>query len=102
LVGAEEAEVMAGKTWDFGPLLMTKKMILELEKDGWVPQGRAKLSQGETIPMPGKDYAVVFRDYFACGLHLPSVRFLREVLEEFDVQIHQLTPNGFLTLSKFC
>jgi hypothetical protein len=24
------------------------------------------------------------------------------VLEEFDVQIHQLTPNGFLTLSKFC
>ena len=33
LVGAEEAEVMASKTWDFGPLLMSKKMILELEKD---------------------------------------------------------------------
>jgi hypothetical protein len=24
------------------------------------------------------------------------------VLEEFDVQIHHLTPNRFLTLSKFC
>jgi hypothetical protein len=40
--------------------------------------------------------------YFACGLRLPSVKFLHEVLEEFDVQIHHLTPNGFLTLSKFC
>jgi hypothetical protein len=37
LVGVAEAEVMAGKTWDFGPLLMTKKVILELEKDGYVP-----------------------------------------------------------------
>ena len=24
------------------------------------------------------------------------------MLEEFDVKIHHLTPNGFLTLSKFC
>ena len=23
-------------------------------------------------------------------------------MDEFDVQIHHLTPNGFLTLSKFC
>jgi hypothetical protein len=102
LVGAEEVEVMAGKTWDFGPSLMIKKMILELEKDGWVPQGRAKLPQGKTVPTPGKDYAVVFRDYFACSLRLPSVQFLHEVPEQFDVQIHQLTPNGFLTISKFC
>ena len=43
LVGAKEAEVMAGKTWHFGPSLMTKKMILELEKDGCIPAGRAKL-----------------------------------------------------------
>lgn len=81
---------------------MTKKMILELKKEGYVPQGRAKLPQGETVPTLGKDYAVVFRDYFAYGLCLPSVWFLREVWEEFNVQIHHLTPNGFLTLSKLC
>jgi len=31
-----------------------------------------------------------------------SVKFLPQVLEEYDLQIHHLTPNGFLTLSKFC
>jgi len=77
-------------------------MILQLKKDECIPQGRAKLPQGETVPKPGKDYAVVFKDFFAYGLRLPSVKFLHEVLEEFDVQIHHLTPNGFRTLSKFC
>jgi hypothetical protein len=28
--------------------------------------------------------------------------FVHEILEEFQLQIHHLTPNGFLTLSKFC
>jgi len=28
---------MAGKTWDFGPSLMTKKMIAKLEKEGMFP-----------------------------------------------------------------
>ena len=42
------------------------------------------------------------RTFFACSLRLPSVKFLRQVLEELDLQIHHLTPNGFLTLSKFC
>jgi hypothetical protein len=64
---------------------MMKKMILELEKDGYVPQGRAQLSQREMVPTPDKDYAVIFKDYFSCGLRLPSVRFLHELLEEFDV-----------------
>ena len=81
---------------------MSKKMILELEKDACIPMGRAKLPQGKTVPMPSKDYAVVFKDYFSYGLCLSSIRFLHEVLEEFDVQVHHLTPNGFLTLSKFC
>lgn len=76
LVGVEEADAMADRTWDFGPSLMTKKMILDLEKAGCIPTGRAKLPQGETVPKPGKDYAVVFRDFFSCSLHIPSMRFL--------------------------
>ena len=77
-------------------------MILELEKDACIAAGRAKLPQGKTVPTPSKDYVGVFKDYFSCGLCLPSDQFLCEVLEEFDVQIHHLTPNGFLALSKFC
>ena len=85
LIGVEEAGLMAGKTWDFGPSLMTKKMITKLEKEGTFPTDRAKPPQGETVPSPGKDYAVVFKDYFSCGLRLPSVKFLHQVLEEFDL-----------------
>ena len=60
-------------------------MILQLKKDECIPQGWAKLPQGETVPEPSKDYAVVFKDFFACGLRLPSIKFLREVLQKFDV-----------------
>ena len=102
LIGAKVAGLMAGKTWDFGPSLMTKKMIAKLEREGMFPADQAKPPQGKTVPSPGKDYAVVFKDYFSCGLHLPSVKFLPQVLEDFDLQIHHLTPNDFLTLSKFC
>ena len=42
LIGAQEAGLMARKTWDFGPSLMTKKMIAKLEKEGMFPVGRAK------------------------------------------------------------
>ena len=84
LIGAEETKAMAGKTWDFEPSLMTKKMVADLEKEGCIPPGRAKLSQGETVPDTGRDYAIVFKDFFACGLRLPSVssfvRFLRNLI----------------------
>jgi hypothetical protein len=33
---------MARKTWDFGPSLMTKKMITKLEKEEMSPLGQAK------------------------------------------------------------
>jgi len=64
LIRVEEAGLMAGKTWDFGPSLMTKKMIAKLEKEGMFPIDRAKPPQGETVPLPGKDYTIVFEDYF--------------------------------------
>jgi len=58
--------------------------------------------QGETIPKSGAVDVVVFKDFLANGLCLSVVQFLREVLENFKVQLHHLTPNGILTLSKFC
>ena len=42
LIGVEEAGLMARKTWDFGPSLMTKKMIAKLEKEGMFLADRAK------------------------------------------------------------
>lgn len=35
------------------------------------------------------------------GLRMPPVRLVKDVLETFGVQLHHLTPNGILNLSKF-
>jgi hypothetical protein len=65
---------------------MTHKMIRRMEKEGMFLAGRAKPPQpGETVPSPGEGYVVVFRGYFSCGLRLPSVKFLHQVLEEFQL-----------------
>ena len=99
LITAEEVGDMAGssRTWDFGPSLMTKDMIEELRQLGCF--GDAK---GKTIPKPKAADAVVFRDFFLCGLRFPAACFLRQILEAFEVQLHHLTPNGIVILSKFC
>ena len=52
VIRAKEAGLMARKTWDFGPLLMTKKMIAKLEKEGMFPIDQAKPPQGKTAPSP--------------------------------------------------
>ena len=102
LITAEEAGDMAGssRTWDFGPSLMMKDMIEELWQLGCFGEAKVKPLQGETIPMPQAADAVVFKDFFLCGLCFPAARFLRQVLEAFEVQLHHLTPNGIVTLSK--
>lgn len=89
-------------SWDFGPSLMTEGTIRALEEEGYFPAGKGRAPRGETVPRPKSNEAVVFKDFFSCGLRLLAVYFLRLVLEMFKVQLHHLTPNGILTLSKFC
>jgi hypothetical protein len=74
-----------------------------MEEEGYFKVGQAKPPpMGETVPSLAQGYYVVFRDYFTYGLHLPPISFLRQVLQVFHLQIHHITPNGILTLSKFC
>jgi len=56
---------------------------------------------GETKPKPNTYEVVVFQHLFTCELRLPSVSFLQEVLDSSRVQLHQLTPNDILNLTKF-
>jgi hypothetical protein len=44
---------------------------------------------------------VVFETFFTAGLRLPTHRFVGEVLRRFNVQVHQLTPNAVVALSKY-
>jgi hypothetical protein len=60
---------MAGKTWYIGPSSVTKATLAEMREDGWFRAGRAvPLPNGETTLNPPEGYAVVFRDFFSCGL----------------------------------
>jgi hypothetical protein len=43
----------------------------------------------------------VFEAFFIAGLCLPAHRFVVEVLQRYDVQIHQLTPNVVVALVKY-
>ena len=61
-----------------------------------------KPSEGETIPKSKVADAMVFRDFFLYDLCFPIACFLCQVLEAFEVQLHHLTPNEIVTLSKFC
>jgi acetylornithine deacetylase/succinyl-diaminopimelate desuccinylase-like protein len=43
----------------------------------------------------------VFEAFFTVGLRLPAHRFVAEVLQRFEVQVHQLTPNAMVALAKY-
>jgi hypothetical protein len=84
LAYAEEFAAMAGKTWYFGPPFVIEASIVEMQGEGYFRAGRAMPpSAGETVPNPLEGYAVVFKDFFMCGLRLHSIGFLCQVLETF-------------------
>lgn len=65
---AERSRVQMAKSWDFGPTLMTEEAIKLLEEEGCFLEGKGHLPRGEIVPHPEVDEAIVFKDFFACGL----------------------------------
>ena len=81
-----DSGVMAIKSWDFSPSSITEEAVAEMLKESYFPSSRVKIPPpGQTIPEPEEGYAVVFWDFFTCGLCLPYVPFLCRVLETFNV-----------------
>ena len=76
---------VSSRTWDFGPSLMTEDMIEELWKLGMFGVAKVKPPQREMVPRPQAADTMVFKDLFLCGLRFPAARFLRQVLEAFEV-----------------
>jgi glucose dehydrogenase len=54
----------------------------------------------EEIPEPEGEL-VVFESFFVAGLRLPAHCFVAEVLQRFEVQIHQLTLDAVVVLAKY-
>jgi hypothetical protein len=44
---------------------------------------------------------MVFKEFFTVGLRMPPHPVLADILLKFQIQIHQLTPNAIVQLSKY-
>jgi len=97
-VAAEE--LRAGDTMDFGVSRMSSVRVQDMQQLGYFGGGVARVPGTEEVPEPEGEL-VVFEAFFAAGLRLPTHRFVGEVLRRFNVQIHQLTPNAVVALSKY-
>jgi hypothetical protein len=55
----------------------------------------------EAIPKPKNDEVVVFKSFFKAGLRFPLHGMIADVLENFEIYLHQLTPNTIVRLSVY-
>jgi hypothetical protein len=85
----------------FGKSKVTVELIKEYKEAGFFPSGDGRPPSDEETPAPEADNIVVTRDFFTCGLRFPCDIHHPEILEKFSMNMHQLTPNSFLELSKF-
>jgi hypothetical protein len=93
-------ELHAGDSVDFGVSRMSSVRVQDMQRLGYFGGGVARVPGTEEVLEP-EDELVVFEAFFAAGLRLPAHRFVGEVLRRFNVQIHQLTPNAMVALSKY-
>jgi hypothetical protein len=93
-------ELRAGDSVDFGVSRMSSVRVQDMQQLGYFGGGVARAPGTEEVPEPEGEL-VVFEAFFAAGLRLPAHRFVGEVLRRFNVQIHQLTPNAVVALSKY-
>jgi hypothetical protein len=89
---------------DFGKYTVSKADVPMMVKLGYFGETEKKLIRfaGEEItPEPKKDEVVVFKSFFRAGLRFPLNEMIGEVLDNYEVYLHQLTPNAIVRLSVF-
>jgi hypothetical protein len=90
----------ASRSYCIGPLTITVSRIREMGDLRYFAEGDARAPGEETVPESADDEAVVFEEFFAAGLRMPPHSALTEILWKFRVQLHQLTPNAIVQLSR--
>jgi hypothetical protein len=81
---------------------VTKAHIASLESvTHYFLKGYGRAPGAESISDPLENKVVVFEDFFAAGLHMPPHPVLLDILCKFWVQLHQLTLNAIVQISKF-
>jgi hypothetical protein len=89
---------------NFGKSVVSEADMPMMIKLGYFGEAEKKLIRfgGEvTTPTPENDEVVVFRSFFRAGLRFPLNEMIGEVLENYEIYLHQLTPNAIVRLSVF-
>jgi hypothetical protein len=89
---------------EFGKSTVSEADMPMMTKLGYFRDADKKLIRfgGEKItPKPKNDEVVVFRSFFKAGLRFPLHGMIADVLENFEIYLHQLTPNAIVRLSVF-
>jgi hypothetical protein len=89
---------------EFGKSTVSEADMSMMTKLGYFGEAEKKLvrfSGDETIPKPEDDEVIVYRSFFKAGLRFPLHGIIADVLENFEIYLHQLTPNAIVRLSVF-
>jgi hypothetical protein len=76
-------------------------MMIKLGYFGEAEKKLIRFGGEETIPKPENDEVVVYRSFFKAGLRFPLHEMIEDVLKDFKIYLHQLTPNAIVRLSVF-
>jgi hypothetical protein len=76
-------------------------MMMKLGYFGEAENKLVRFAGEETTPTPKDDEVVVFKSFFRVGLWFPLNEMIGEVLENFEIYLHQLTPNAIVRLNIF-
>jgi hypothetical protein len=75
-----------------------------MKKLGYFEESESKLvrfAREEIIPELRDDEVIVFKSFFRKGLRFPLNDMIGEVLKNFEIYLHQLTPNAIVRLSVY-
>jgi hypothetical protein len=76
-------------------------MMMKLSYFGKAESKLVRFAGEETTPAPKSDEVVVFKSFFTAGLRFHLNEMIGEVLKNFKIYLHQLTPNAIVRLSVF-
>jgi hypothetical protein len=93
-------ELHPGDTVEFGVSRIFSVRVQDMQQLGYFGSEVGRVPGAEEVLEPEGEL-VVFEVFFTAGLHLPAHRFVAEVLQRFEVQVHQLMPNAMVALAKY-
>jgi hypothetical protein len=89
---------------DFGRSTVTADDMVIMKKLGYFGEAESRLVRfaGEEVVLePKDDEVVVFKSFLRAGLRFPLYDVIGEVLKNFEIYLHQLTPNAIVRHSVY-